>query len=62
MLPGPGGASDENQPETVPWGEWKLLPETGILCIDTGCGKGGSLTGMIVDGGQFRLEKVFETG
>ena len=26
------------------------LPDTGIICIDTGCGKGGRLTAMVIDG------------
>jgi hypothetical protein len=29
------------------------LPETGIINIDTGCGKGGNLTALIVDGEYF---------
>ena len=31
------------------------LPLGGIVCIDTGCGKGGRLTAMIVDGHEFVL-------
>ena len=31
------------------------LPETGVLCIDTGCGKGGRLTAMVIEGGSFTL-------
>ena len=47
-------------------GEWQPLPRHGVICIDTGCGKGGSLTGMIIegsraDGYRFRLESVPET-
>ena len=34
------------------------LPEKGIICIDTGCGKGGKLTAMIVEGNAFRLERT----
>ena len=41
-------------------GVWQDLPEKGILCIDTGCGKGGRLTGMVIDGGKYRLESVPE--
>lgn len=36
------------------------LPETGIICIDTGCGKGGRLTAMIIENGQYRLISVPE--
>ena len=34
---------------------WLPLPEKGVICIDTGCGKGGSLTGMVIRDGRFRL-------
>lgn len=30
-------------------GEIHSLPETGVLCIDTGCGKGGRLTAMVIN-------------
>ena len=36
-------------------GAWQLLPENGILCIDTGCGKGGRLTAMVIEDGKFFL-------
>ena len=36
-------------------GEWRPLPEKGILCIDTGCGKGGALTAMILEEGRYLL-------
>ncbi|MBQ6595410.1 MAG: serine/threonine protein phosphatase [Clostridia bacterium] len=42
------------------WGERYRLPDRGTMCIDTGCGKGGRLTGMIVEEGIFRLESVPE--
>ena len=44
--------------ELLPPGEWLTLPKQGIICIDTGCGKGGRLTGMIIEGDQFKLECV----
>lgn len=47
--------------ETTEWiqpGEWFPLPETGVLCIDTGCGKGGKLTGMVIEGDRYLLEFV----
>ena len=37
-----------------------ILPETGVICIDTGCGKGGRLTAMIIEGNQFVLKSVPE--
>lgn len=36
------------------------LPEKGIVCIDTGCGKGGRLTAMIINGHRFMLKSVPE--
>ena len=33
------------------------LPEQGIICIDTGCGKNGYLTAMIIEESWFRLER-----
>ena len=38
------------------------LPETGIICIDTGCGKGGKLTAMIVEDDHFSLLSATENG
>ena len=37
-----------------------VLPATGVICIDTGCGKGGRLTAMIVEGNTFILQSVPE--
>ena len=42
--------------EKLAYGEWMTLPDHGIICIDTGCGKGGCLTGMIIEDGNFILE------
>ena len=42
-----------------PEGEWRPLPKHGVICIDTGCGKGGILTGMIIRDGEFKLEASF---
>ena len=36
------------------------LPENGIICIDTGCGKGGKLTAMIVCERRFSLLSAIE--
>ena len=54
-LPG----NKEKKVPLVP-GEWHPLPDHGTICIDTGCGKGGRLTAMIVEEGRFRLESVAE--
>ena len=51
-------AGDGETTEEIPYGVWRELPAGGFLCIDTGCGKGGCLTGMICEGGRFRLEKA----
>jgi hypothetical protein len=32
-----------------------------VICIDTGCGKVGRLTAMMVEEGRFRLESVAES-
>ncbi len=31
------------------------LPDIGVICIDTGCGKGGRLTAMVVEGQHYTL-------
>ena len=51
-------AGDGKTTKKLPYGEWHALPKSGIICIDTGCGKGGKLTAMIVEGVQYRLECV----
>ena len=38
------------------------LPDIGTICIDTGCGKGGRLIGMVIENGQFILHGVAERG
>ena len=38
------------------------LPDTGVICIDTGCGKGGRLTAMVIDGDEYTLMSVDEQG
>ena len=49
---------DGESTELLPPGEWLQLPEYGIICIDTGCGKGGRLTGMLIEADRFRIESV----
>ena len=38
--------------------KWYDLPEKGIICIDAGCGKGGRLVGMVIEGGKYMLHGV----
>ncbi len=47
---------DGENTKILPYETWRPLPDHGVICIDTGCGKGGNLTAMLVEGGQFRLE------
>ena len=49
---------DGETKELLPPGEWLPLPKQGIICIDTGCGKGGRLTAMVIENDRFRLESV----
>lgn len=53
-----GAATDREHlrpPAVLPYGTRLSLPVQGVLCIDTGCGKGGKLTAMVIDGGAFSL-------
>lgn len=38
------------------------LPHRGVICIDTGCGKGGRLTGMVIEDGKYSLISTGEEG
>ncbi len=38
------------------------LPTNGIICIDTGCGKGGRLTAMVIEGKEYILLSAPENG
>lgn len=49
---------DGETAEILPYNEWRALPEKGTVCIDTGCGKGGRLTGMIVEEGKYSLVRA----
>ena len=51
---------DGETTEMLEPGRWLPLPDQGFICIDTGCGKGGRLTAMIVSDGNYRLESVPE--
>lgn len=41
--------------KAVEYDEEMSLPENGVICIDTGCGKGGKLTAMVIEERVFRL-------
>lgn len=51
-------AGNEETRELLPPGEWLPLPQQGVICIDTGCAKGGKLTAMILEENRYRLESV----
>lgn len=53
-------AGDGVTTEELSEGRVRSLPKTGILCIDTGCGKGGRLTAMIVEGQNYMLQSAAE--
>ncbi len=51
-------AGDGETTEALEYGEELVLPEKGVICIDTGSGKGGWLTAMVVENGKYCLVKV----
>ncbi len=53
-------AGDGQTVEPLEYGITRPLPETGIICIDTGCGKGGRLTALIARDQEYRLDCVPE--
>lgn len=55
-------AGDGETTEEPEEGKFLPLPESGIICIDTGCGKGGRLTAMIAEGPMYTLLSVPEEG
>ena len=55
-------AGDKKTVKTVETGVLQPLPEKGVLCIDTGCGKGGRLSAMVVENRQFTLLSVSQDG
>ena len=48
-------AGDKETVEELPYGEKMLLPDKGVICIDTGCGKGGKLSAMVVEDGEYTV-------
>ena len=55
-------AGDGKTKKMLDYGVEKPLPDKGVICIDTGCGKGGGLTAMIVEDGRYQLHAVFNMG
>lgn len=53
-------AGDAKTVRELPTEKGLPLPEKGTICIDTGCGKGGTLTGMVIKEGHFCLYSVPE--
>lgn len=52
----------EQPVKQIPEGTWQELPQRGVICIDTGCGKGGRLTGMVIEEGKYILHSAGEEG
>lgn len=48
-------AGDGRTAEALKYGRRRPLPEYGVICIDTGCGKGGKLTAMVIEEDQYVL-------
>lgn len=48
-------AGDGETVESLKYDMRRQLPERGVLCIDTGCGKGGKLTAMVIEDGDYTL-------
>ena len=46
---------DGETTEVLEYGEWKPLPKQGVICIDTGCGKGGRLSGMVIENSEYMV-------
>ena len=51
-------AGDGETVKLLPYGEESPLPDHGVICIDTGCGKGGPLTAMVLTAKMYRLERA----
>ena len=51
-------AGDGETAEELPFNRWQNLPTNGIICIDAGCGKGGTLVGMVIEDGRYILHGV----
>ena len=53
-------AGDGQTMRVWPEGEAAALPDHGTLCIDTGCGKGGALSALVVEGDRALLYRQAE--
>ena len=53
-------AGDGETTATLEEGITYLLPEYGVICVDTGCGKGGRLTAMCIEDNKYELLSVPE--
>lgn len=53
-------AGDGETTAELPEKEPLQLPKSGVICIDTGCGKGGKLTAMVIEGDRYTLTSVPE--
>ncbi len=55
-------AGDGITRKPLPPGEMLALPPRGVICIDSGCGKGGRLTAMVLEEDHFTLASVGQDG
>ena len=53
-------AGDEETVEELSENNSLQLPKTGVICIDTGCGKGGKLTAIVIDRDMYTLYSMPE--
>ena len=44
--------------QMLPYNQRMPLPETGCICIDTGCAEGNKLTAMLIEGEEYYLVSV----
>lgn len=51
-------AGDGKNVELLPERKRMTLPETGLICLDTGCVFGYRLTAMVIEGGEYWLDSV----
>ena len=56
------GDTEETDPVRLDYDTVLKLPDRGVICIDTRCGKGGRLTGMSIENGLYILRSMSETG
>ena len=53
-------SGDGEKTSVLKEGQQYQLPDRGVICIDTGCGKGGKLTAMIIEQDGFILHSAGE--